>query len=128
MLWISHVACIAHAYVSCMAVAPLPSTGTSPPPKVNTEDELAAEADVDQTKDGFVLCDTLLTEVTGFIDGVNARKRRSVERSARNRRSFDDLSLTNEGDRATLRQHVPLFSTYSEPLRILKYYVMQIIM
>ena len=92
------------------------------------KDELAAEADVDQTKDGFVLCDTLLTEVTGFIDGVNARKRRSVERSARNRRSFDDLSLTNEGDRATLRQHVPLFSTYSEPLRILKYYVMQIIM
>ena len=63
--------------------------------------ELAANADVDQTRDGFVLCDTLLTEVNGFITGASAKRRK--------RRSFDDLSLTNEADRATLRQHVPLF-------------------
>ena len=67
--------------------------------------ELAAEPTVDQEQDGFVLCDTLLTEVTGFIDGASAAKRRR-------RRSFDSLSLTNEADRATLRQHVPLFGVY----------------
>ena len=65
------------------------------------KNELAANADVDQTKDGFILCDTLLTEVNGFITGASAKRRK--------RRSFDDLSLTNEADRATLRQHVPLF-------------------
>jgi len=65
------------------------------------KDELAANTNIDQTRDGFVLCDTLLTEVDGFITGADARRRK--------RRSFDDLSLTNEADRATLRQHIPLF-------------------